>query len=376
MAPVRILHCHSTFTLGGKEARAVRLMNAFGDRAAHTVISSIPDALSARDAIDPAISVDFPGDCAPPLHGKPSPGRYRDLARYMAGFDLVLSYNWGAMDSVGARRLFPRGCPPLVHHEDGFNSDEIERLNWKRNGYRRLMLPAAAKLVVPSETLEAIARNVWKQPVGRVVRIPNGIAVDRYGETSADAFEIGLVRQPGDVVVGTIAGLRPVKNLPRLVRAVAAAGANLRLVIVGEGSARAAIEAEAARLDIADRVHLPGFHPAPSRIIGLFDIFALSSDSEQFPISMLEAMAASRPVVATDVGDVRAMLPAANRTMIVAPADEAGFAAALEKLASNPNLRQRIGETNRQHAQANYDETVMIDRYTALYSELAGQSLI
>ena len=58
--PVRILHCHSTFSLGGKEARAVRLMNAFGDAAEHVVLSAMPDKLGAREAIDRRVRVDFP----------------------------------------------------------------------------------------------------------------------------------------------------------------------------------------------------------------------------------------------------------------------------------------------------------------------------
>ena len=81
--PVRILHCHSTFLLGGKEARAVRLMNAFGDSAEHVVLSAVPDALAAREAIDPAIRVSFPGDAAPSLRGKPGLRRYAALAGYM-----------------------------------------------------------------------------------------------------------------------------------------------------------------------------------------------------------------------------------------------------------------------------------------------------
>src|SRR3546814_2087522 len=108
----------------------------------HSILSAMPGALGARDAIDPAIIVDFPKD-APPLHGKPSLGRYRDLANYMTRFDLVLSYNWGAMDGVMAHRLFSRvrPLPPLIHHEDGFNEDESVRRNWKRNAFRRLALP-------------------------------------------------------------------------------------------------------------------------------------------------------------------------------------------------------------------------------------------
>ena len=103
--PVRILHLHSSFSLGGKEARAVRLMNLMGDRAQHTILSAVPDALGARDAIDPGIDVSFPTD-APPLAGRPSLARFRDLATYIYRFDLALSYNWGAMDGVMAHRLY------------------------------------------------------------------------------------------------------------------------------------------------------------------------------------------------------------------------------------------------------------------------------
>src|SRR3546814_14297490 len=63
--PIRILHLHSSFSLGGKEARAVRLMNLMEDRAHHTILSAMPDALGARDAIAPGIRVDFPKDAPP-----------------------------------------------------------------------------------------------------------------------------------------------------------------------------------------------------------------------------------------------------------------------------------------------------------------------
>ena len=82
----------------------------------------------------------FPAD-APSLTGKPTPAWLLRLARYMKGFDLVLTYNWGSFDAVMARRLF--GGPPLVHHEDGFNEDEALTLKPKRNLYRRLGLKGA-----------------------------------------------------------------------------------------------------------------------------------------------------------------------------------------------------------------------------------------
>ncbi len=142
--PVNILHLHSTFSLGGKEARAVRLMNAFGDRARHTIVSGMPDQLGARDAIAAGISYEIAQN-PPPLTGKPSVSRYEALARFMRRFDLVLTYNWGAIDGVMARRVFSKGMPPLIHHEDGFNADEASGLKIERNMYRRLALAGGAR---------------------------------------------------------------------------------------------------------------------------------------------------------------------------------------------------------------------------------------
>lgn len=345
-------------------------MNVFGDAAEHVILSAVPDALGARDAIDPTVRVCFPGDAAPPLYGKPSPARYDRLSRYMQQFDLVLTYNWGSMDVVGARRMYAgiRKLPRLIHHEDGFNIDEANGLNAKRNWFRRLMLPAADRLVVPSQRLEGIARDIWKQPAVRVVRIPNGIDVGRYAVAPEGGGIPGLTRAPGDVIVGTLAGLRGVKNLPRLVRAVAAQPPHVKLAIVGEGPERANIVAEAKRLGILDRVLLPGFLAEPHRYIGHFDIFALSSDSEQFPISLVEAMAAGLPVVSTDVGDVKAMVAAQNQSLIVPMSDEAAFAAALSGLASDGHKRATLGSANRAIAVCDYDEVAMIARYRALYA--------
>jgi L-malate glycosyltransferase len=369
MTPVKILHCHSTFLLGGKEARAVRLMNVFGDAAEHVILTAVPGALGARDAIDPGVRVSFPGEVAPALHGKPSLARYDRLSRYMEQFDLVLTYNWGSMDAVGARRMFAgfRKLPRLIHHEDGFNVSESARLNTKRNLFRRLMLPTAERLVVPSQRLEGIARDIWKQPASRVVRIPNGIEVGRYANAPEEGSIPGLIRAPGDIIVGTLAGLRRVKNLPRLVRAVAAQPPHVKLVIVGEGPERESIIAEAQRLGIADRLLLPGFLANPHRYVGHFDIFTLSSDSEQFPISLVEAMAAGLPAVSTDVGDVKAMVAIENQPLIVPVSDEAAFASALSKLLHDQALRTQIGTENRARARTEYDEAAMIETYRKIY---------
>jgi L-malate glycosyltransferase len=370
--PIHILHLHSTFALGGKEARAVRLMNAFGDRARHTIVSAMPDQLAARDAIAKGIKYEVALD-PPPLTGRPSVSRYETIARFMRRFDLVLTYNWGAIDGVMAARVFGKGLPPIVHHEDGFNADEAQRLNPVRNMYRRIALPAANALVVPSHKLEIIAQKAWGVPQARVVRIANGIAVERYAGKPDPKAIPGFVRKDGEIIVGTLAGLRPVKDLPMLVRAVAGVGARCRLVIVGEGPERQAILDQAEAMALEDKLLLPGFLPDPHRYVGLFDIFALSSSSEQAPISVIEAMAAGLPVVAPRVGDIPQMVSPPNERYLAPERTEVLLRDRIEVLAKYPDERAWVGKSNRERAQALFGETEMIAAYAKLYGEAMGR---
>ena len=365
--PLRVLHLHSTFSPGGKELRAAKLMNAFGAGAEHVVVSGVAGELGAAAAVDPAVQVTYPDDF-PSLAGKPGPLRWWRIARAMQPFDLVLTYNWGSMDAVGARWLYQHvlRLPPLVHHEDGFNSDEAAGLKPIRNRFRRLTLRAAAATVVPSRVLEHIARTVWHVPAARLKRIPNGIPLGEYDRTRTAALP-GHAKRPGALWLGTMAGLRAVKNLPRLVRAFAALPSPWELVIVGDGPERGAILAETARLGLADRVHLPGFAANPAEVLPLFDLFALSSDSEQFPISVVEAMAAGLAVVSPAVGDVLEIVSVENRPLITPPGDEAALAAALAEAASDPARRRTIGTANQARAQAEFGEDAMIAAYRETY---------
>ena len=349
--------------------RAAKLINVFGRKVAHTIVSAQPGALSAASAIDSKIDADYPADF-PLLAGAPLPGRLQRLAQAMVGFDLILTYNWGAMDGVMAHTLFGKrlGLPPLVHHEDGFNEDEAHGLKSSRNWYRRIALGRASALMVPSQRLEDIALNIWQQPRWRVQRIANGIDTAAYrAKPKRDALP-RLIKRPGELWLGTLAGLRAVKDLPAMVRAFSGLPEEWQLVILGDGPEREAIVAEAMRLGLAHRVHLPGFVADPAKACGLFDLFALSSRSEQFPISVVEAMATGLAIAAPAVGDVAGMVSEANRRFITAAGDEAALGAAMLELATDTKLRQTVGTANRDKATQEYDGNTMISAYRAVYS--------
>ena len=174
--------------------------------------------------------------------------------------------------------------------------------------------------MVPSRTLERIALETWAQPRTRVRLIPNGIDTRAYAKVPKRDALPRVVKQKDELWVGTLAGLRKVKNLPALVRACAGLPEPWQLVVAGEGPEREAIVAEAAACGFEHRVLLPGFVAAPARAVGLFDIFALSSHSEQFPISVVEAMAAGLPVAAPRGGDVAARVASSPLAWSICPA--------------------------------------------------------
>ncbi|NQX94847.1 MAG: glycosyltransferase [Erythrobacter sp.] len=373
--PIRILHCHSTFSAGGKERRAVQLINAFGKAAEHTVVSSMPGQLGARSLIDRRVKARFPTDF-PSLQGRPTPGRLVTIARAMEGYDLILTYNWGAMDAVMAHTMFGErfGLAPLIHHEDGFNDDEAEQLKASRNWYRRAALWKTNGLVVPSGVLERIATEKWGQPRDRITRIPNGIDTATFAQ-KPDPAALRVVKREGERWIGTLAGLRPVKQLPALVEAIKDVPENWHLVILGEGPEHSAIREAATRHEVDHRVHLPGAVSDPSTVIGLFDVFALSSRSEQFPLSVVEAMAAGLAVAAPAVGDIASIVASENRDYITPPGDMADLARALDELATDPEGRAEIGAANRAKARAQFDEKQMVERYRDLYSSAIGRDI-
>jgi glycosyltransferase involved in cell wall biosynthesis len=355
-----LLSVFPTFDPGGAQTRFINLANHFGKALRH-VVTAMDGKYGCADRLSARLDVEF-------YQVTLQKGRTitnRRAARHVLKElrpDILVTHNWGTIEWALAN------LPRIVHHihiEDGFGPDESDRQFFRRVWGRRLSLHHTI-LVVPSQNLYRIARNIWRFPERRVRFIPNGIDCSRF-DRGIDAT--GRARGSGDaLVVGTVAALRPEKNLARLLRAFAMLGerTECRLVIVGEGPERSRLDCLAAELRLQDRSLFVGHVPDPERLYAEFDIFVLSSDTEQMPYTVLEAMAAGCAVVATDVGDISDMVAPPNRPFIVARDDEA-IAAGLRHLIADNGLRQRIGEANKRRALAEFDQRRMFEAFTQLY---------
>ncbi len=348
-----LLHVYSTFAVGGPQVRFAALANRFGREFRHAIVA-MDGNIACRERLDPGLDVTFP---QVEIRKGDTLGNRRRFRAVLAAMrpDALVTSNWGSIEWAMAN------TPTLVRHlhvEDGFGPEERDRQQPRRVWTRRLLLRRAT-VAVPSQVLFRLATEVWRLPRGHVHYVPNGIDLARFA----------VPRRANDVpVIGTVAALRPEKNLGRLIRAFAAVRAQrpCRLVIAGGGPERAGLETLAGELGVAADVTFPGHVADTPALYAGFDVFALSSDTEQMPLSVLEAMAAGLPVAATDVGDVRAMLAPENGAQVVAQ-DEALLAAALAALLEDIPLRGLLGAANRRRVEAAFDQEAMFAAWHALF---------
>ena len=363
-----LLHVFSTFGVGGPQVRFATVANRLGRKYRHSVIA-MDGNYACAERLDPGLDLAL---C--PLPVEKGPGlslanlrTFRDELERLRP-DLLLTSNWGAVEWALANRLRPV-CRNL-HFEDGFGPDEADGQLARRVWFRRLALSGASEILVPSRHLQRIAIERWRFSAKRVHYVPNGVDCDRFASAPDSSLLGPSPPPPGALLVGSVGGLRPEKNPARLVRALAnlPPELNAHVVLVGDGPERPALEELVRSRRLDGRVLFTGPLPNPEGVLRLFAVFALSSDTEQMPISLLEAMAAALPVVATDVGDVREMLAEENQPFVVPAADEAAFTAALADLLRDRGRRRRIGEANRSRACAEFDEARMVESYDLLFS--------
>ena len=349
-----LLHVFPSFATGGAQVRFCAVANRFGRRWRHAVIA-MDGELSCRERLDPGLDVTFPSLVLPKGDTLGNIRRCRAALRRLAP-GLLVTTNWGAIEWALANLL------PVVRHvhvEEGLGPGEIDRQFARRVWTRRLVLHHST-VVLPSQGLERMARDIWRLPHRRLRLIPNGVDLARFGARAP--------RPDGVPVIGTVAALRVEKNIGRLLHAfrLVRQAMPARLVIVGDGAERPRLEALARELGIAADVRFAGHMQHPEREYAGFDVFALSSDSEQMPLSVLEAMAARLPVAATDVGDVRLMLAPQNRGLVVAR-DAAALAGALLGLLRAPERRHAIGVANRAWAAQQHDQETMFAAWASVF---------
>lgn len=268
---------------------------------------------------------------------------------------------WGRL--AGWLAGVPVICSAL--HSTGL-PDRVEFLN-------RLLVPITDAFIAVAQPHARYLAEHEGCPAHKVRVIPNGVDVERFRPQPPNpALRTALGLPPGAPVVGIVAALRPEKNHTLFLQAAAKLLAEIpqaHFLIVGDGPARQALEKTTAELGLAPAVHFLGTRSDIPEILALCDVFVLSSHMEANPVSILEAAACGKPVVATRVGSVPETVHEGNTGYLVPPGDAAAMADRILCLLRNPRQARAMGQRARQHVCAHWSIQRMIEGYEEL---LAG----
>jgi sugar transferase (PEP-CTERM/EpsH1 system associated) len=361
---MRVLHLLNQLDTGGAECLVLNLARKV-DRARFTLLVG---SLAGEGDLSPEFH--RLGVPTYPLHRRPGldvslvPRLVRLMRRERV--DVLHTHNvtpW-LYGGLAARLARVRLC----HTEHSNLFPEQKRLALAERGLAYL-----TKVVISdSERVRQHLVERQKLPPDKVVTVVNGIDVEAFGravDKAAGRRALGL--PPAGLVVGTVGRLVPVKDHLTLLAAfetIAAGRQDVHLVVVGDGPERASLEARVREARLEGRVWLLGRRRDVADLMGLFDVFVLSSVSEGLPLTIIEAMAAGLPVVATDVGGNSQAVRDQVTGYLVPPSDPAALARAIARLLDDPPLRERLAHEARHSARTTFDLAVMARRYEEAWS--------
>jgi L-malate glycosyltransferase len=273
-----------------------------------------------------------------------------------------------------ATRAFGRRPPVLFTEHGRFYPDYP---NLKRKIFNWLLPNRRDRFVAVGEAVRQALIHNEGLPPRRVEVVYNGVDLSAFEREASEREQIR--RQLGllgdEFVVLQVARLDTIKDHATAIRSIAAARAKcpaLKFLVVGDGPERSSIEQMIASEKLGDQVVMLGSRHDVPCLLAAADAFLLTSLSEGIPVTIIEAMAAGVPVVATAGGGVPELITD-NRTGLLRPVgDAAGLAEAVVRLADDEALRTRLTSGAREHVWAHFSEAEMIDHYDRILREMVA----
>ena len=294
------------------------------------------------------------------------------LIHYLRGTELAVlhAHKFGSNAWAAAIRRFA-DVPAVIAHEHVWS---FSGGRFRRCIDRYFITPSVDLLLtVSAETREQMVR-IEGIPRDRIQVFTHG-TVPPDGRGEIDRAALGV--SPGDFVVGTVAVLRAQKALDDLFRAAHLLRSeipNLRVLVVGDGPQRQALEATVDELGLGDTVVFLGLRRDVEQLLPSMDVCVNSSHFEGSPLAVMEYMASGRPIVATSVGGVPELLDGGRCGLLVPPRDPRALASAIRKLEQDPELRATLAARAVAKHRASFDIRANIKELERLYEQLVFNS--
>jgi len=236
----------------------------------------------------------------------------------------------------------------------------------------RLMLRPFRRIIAVSEEVKVRYARDLNVPLDRLTVVRNAIRLPPRARAGNSALRAELIAGRPDYVVLTPARLHPQKGHEYLL-AAATQVPDATFVLAGDGPLRTGLEARARELGIADRCLFLGERSDVQDLLAVSDLFVLPSLFEGLPVSILEAMAAERPVVATAIGGTDEVITTGESGLLVPPRDPVALASVIRRLRGDASLAQRLALAGRERVEREFSVEVAARRIMQIYEQVLAE---
>ena len=367
-----IAHVVYGFSVGGLENGLVNLVNRMPhQRWRHAVISLTRVSGRFAERVERSDVQFIELDKRPGHLVRDYPRLYRLFQQLQPA--IVHTRNLAALEAVVP--AWAAGVPVRIHGEHGWSKDDPNGRRRRFQYVRRLYRPFVSHYVALSHHIEEYLEHRIGVPARRIAQMYNGVDTERFRPSETRRSIPGCpFSAEDDFIIGWVGRMDPVKDLPALVQAFAraqqrsvAAARHLRLVLVGDGAVRPAIEQLIEAQGLQRYVWLAGERADIAEVMQGFDCFTLPSLGEGISNTILEAMASRLPIVATRVGGNGELLESGMTGSLVPAGDAEALAAALHSYFTDRGTARRHAKAARRVAETRFSLARMVTDYSNLY---------
>ncbi len=364
--PLTLLHTEWSSGWGGQEIRILAESKAFRDRGYKVLLATQPDGLLFQRASEAGFEV-----FRVPMHKGLNFGAVAALRRIIERNAVDIVHTHSSVDHRLAGMAARLAGRPVVRSRH--LSTPIKRSPFSHFLYTKL----ADRVITSGEFIRKAMVEFNKMPAEQIVSIPAGIDVAQFSlQRALPDVRADFAIPPDAFVVGIVGVLRSWKGHGDLIRAFVKLRESVpdaRLMIVGEGVQRPAIEAQIRETGLMDAIFLTGHQKDPAPFIKAMDVVCLPSYANEATSQVLpQAMAMRRAVVSTDIGGLPEVVIDGVTGLVVPPRDADALCDRLLTLQRDPALRQRLADAGYDHTQKHFTFEGMIDRTEAVYRSLPG----
>ncbi|MBN1795968.1 MAG: glycosyltransferase family 4 protein [Sedimentisphaerales bacterium] len=302
----------------------------------------------------------------------------REIRRYMIENEIdILQTTLFPSNFYGRIAALQAKVPGIISRYISIGEHKGKLLYWVYVIAQSILDWKSSKIVALSNAVkEYLIKRHWLSE-DKIVVIHNGVDPEKF-DVSVDRrqYRLKLGLNPDILTICCVARLEPIKGINYLVEAakkVIDRGHNVQFLLVGGGSMRNSLQQLAQQMGIDDKVIFAGFRADIPEILNVSDVFVMPSLSEGLCFAIIEAMAASKPVIATRVGGIPDVISNEEVGMLVHPKNSDAIASALERMLPDEKLRREMGEKARMHIRDNFSNEAMVLKYQHLYEQFCDK---